>query len=165
MVMVKGGEIGGLEGGWLERPRQWRGARWAGLSPGSAELPIAARRALRRHRSRARALPRHGTAKTWHCQDSHLTTLARLPPVAAAARHRAAVPRVPRRGVLADERAVRGRQSRRDLDRLEQTGAVTQRARRLEVRPPLVRALDVLEQIELDGASALLRVQAVRLAA
>eukprot|EP00964_Phaeocystis_antarctica_P144552 scaffold110362_cov63-Phaeocystis_antarctica.AAC.1 len=56
--MVKGGEIGGFGGGWLEHPRRWLGAQRAGLSPGSTEPPRAARRALRRHRSRAAALSR-----------------------------------------------------------------------------------------------------------
>eukprot|EP00964_Phaeocystis_antarctica_P032302 scaffold18286_cov49-Phaeocystis_antarctica.AAC.3 len=41
----------------LEHARQWLGAQWAGLSRGSAEPARAARRALRRHRSRAGALP------------------------------------------------------------------------------------------------------------
>eukprot|EP00964_Phaeocystis_antarctica_P089741 scaffold57311_cov56-Phaeocystis_antarctica.AAC.2 len=50
------------------------------------------------------------------------SVVKRLPPVAAAARHRAAVPRVPRRGVVADEGAVGGRQPRCDLDRLEEAG-------------------------------------------
>ena len=53
--MVKGGEIGGFGGGWLEHPRQWLGAQWAGLFLG---VPRAARCALRRHSSRATALPR-----------------------------------------------------------------------------------------------------------
>ena len=44
--MVKAGDIGGCGGGSLEQPRQWLGAQWAGLSPGSAELPRTARRAL-----------------------------------------------------------------------------------------------------------------------
>eukprot|EP00964_Phaeocystis_antarctica_P143146 scaffold108637_cov60-Phaeocystis_antarctica.AAC.3 len=30
---VKGGEIGGFGGGWLEHPRQWLGAQWPDLSP------------------------------------------------------------------------------------------------------------------------------------
>eukprot|EP00964_Phaeocystis_antarctica_P132361 scaffold96431_cov44-Phaeocystis_antarctica.AAC.2 len=50
--------MGDFGGDSLEHPRQWLGAQWAGLSPGSAEPPRAARRALRRHRSRAGALPR-----------------------------------------------------------------------------------------------------------
>ncbi len=29
--MVKGGECGGFAGGWLEHPRRWLGAQWAGL--------------------------------------------------------------------------------------------------------------------------------------
>jgi hypothetical protein len=36
---AKGGAIGGFGGGWLEQPRPWRGAQWAGLSLGSAEPP------------------------------------------------------------------------------------------------------------------------------
>eukprot|EP00964_Phaeocystis_antarctica_P059710 scaffold35485_cov76-Phaeocystis_antarctica.AAC.8 len=55
--MVKGGGIGGFGVGQLEHPRRWLGAQWAGLSRGSAEPARAARRALRRHRSRAGALP------------------------------------------------------------------------------------------------------------
>ena len=30
---VKGGEIGGFGGGWLEHPRQWLGGQWPDLSP------------------------------------------------------------------------------------------------------------------------------------
>eukprot|EP00964_Phaeocystis_antarctica_P088474 scaffold56308_cov61-Phaeocystis_antarctica.AAC.2 len=30
--MVKGGEIGGFEAGWLEHPRRWLGTQWPGLS-------------------------------------------------------------------------------------------------------------------------------------
>ena len=30
--MVKGGEIGGFEAGWLEHPRQWLGTQWPGLT-------------------------------------------------------------------------------------------------------------------------------------
>eukprot|EP00964_Phaeocystis_antarctica_P109281 scaffold73758_cov52-Phaeocystis_antarctica.AAC.2 len=56
--MVKGGDIGGFGGGWLEHPRQWLGAQWPGPLTRSAGLPSAARRALRRRRSRAGALPR-----------------------------------------------------------------------------------------------------------
>eukprot|EP00964_Phaeocystis_antarctica_P106993 scaffold71765_cov75-Phaeocystis_antarctica.AAC.2 len=56
--MVKGGKIGGFGGGLLEHPRQWLAAQWASLSPGGAEPVRAARRALRRRRSRPRALPR-----------------------------------------------------------------------------------------------------------
>eukprot|EP00964_Phaeocystis_antarctica_P105753 scaffold70743_cov60-Phaeocystis_antarctica.AAC.2 len=37
--MVKGGAIGALGGGWLEQPRQWRGAQWAGLSLGVPTAP------------------------------------------------------------------------------------------------------------------------------
>eukprot|EP00964_Phaeocystis_antarctica_P136642 scaffold101094_cov32-Phaeocystis_antarctica.AAC.1 len=59
--MVRGGGIGGCGGGWLEHPRQWRGAQWAGLSSGSVEPPRAARRAPRRRRRRPRALPRGPT--------------------------------------------------------------------------------------------------------
>ena len=59
VCMVKGGEMGGFGGGWLEHPRQWPGAQWVGLSPGSGEPARAVRCALkRRNRSRARALPR-----------------------------------------------------------------------------------------------------------
>eukprot|EP00964_Phaeocystis_antarctica_P023259 scaffold13015_cov76-Phaeocystis_antarctica.AAC.1 len=62
--MVKGGGMGGFEGGQLEHPRQWLGAQCMGpASFGSAELPRAARRALRRHSSRAGALPQ-GTTLT-----------------------------------------------------------------------------------------------------
>ena len=28
--MVNGGAIGGFGGGWLEQPRHWLGAQWAG---------------------------------------------------------------------------------------------------------------------------------------
>ena len=44
--MVKGGEISGLGGGWLEQPRRWRSAQWRGLFPW--EPPRAARRAQSR---------------------------------------------------------------------------------------------------------------------
>ena len=66
---VKAGVTRGLCGGGLERPGPWRGAQWAGLFPGSAGPPGAARRARRRHGGpswgaaegghveRARALP------------------------------------------------------------------------------------------------------------
>ena len=30
---VEGGGIGGFGGGWLEQPRQWRGAQWPAPSP------------------------------------------------------------------------------------------------------------------------------------
>eukprot|EP00964_Phaeocystis_antarctica_P116403 scaffold80350_cov42-Phaeocystis_antarctica.AAC.2 len=49
----------GAGGGSLQHPRQAvAGCPVAGPRPGSAELPRAARRALRRHRSPAGALPR-----------------------------------------------------------------------------------------------------------
>ena len=51
--MVEGGEMGHLGGGSLEYLGQWLGAQWARPLPGSAELPGAARCALRRRRSRA----------------------------------------------------------------------------------------------------------------
>ena len=73
--------------------------------------------------------------------------------------------RLTARRVVSDEGAVGGRQAGRDLDGLEQAGAIALRARRLEVGPPLVAALDVLEQVELDRAPALPRAQAVGLAA
>eukprot|EP00964_Phaeocystis_antarctica_P102458 scaffold67801_cov55-Phaeocystis_antarctica.AAC.2 len=44
--------------GKLERPRQWLRAQGAGLSTRSAELPCTTWCVLRRHRSRAGALPR-----------------------------------------------------------------------------------------------------------
>ena len=53
--MVKGSGIGSFGGGALEHPRQWLGAQWAGLSPGSAESP----RATESHR----AGPSWGAAK------------------------------------------------------------------------------------------------------
>eukprot|EP00964_Phaeocystis_antarctica_P124801 scaffold88437_cov84-Phaeocystis_antarctica.AAC.5 len=56
--MVKGGGNGRL---WRRRaraPEALAGRPVARPLPGSAELPRAARRALRRHRSRAGALPR-----------------------------------------------------------------------------------------------------------
>ena len=53
--MVKGSGIGSFGGGALEHPRQRLGAQWAGLSPGSAEPPRAARCGLRRRRSRGGA--------------------------------------------------------------------------------------------------------------
>ena len=37
--MVKGGEIGGFGGGWLEHPRQWLGTQWAGLFLGVLSCP------------------------------------------------------------------------------------------------------------------------------
>eukprot|EP00964_Phaeocystis_antarctica_P049253 scaffold28555_cov58-Phaeocystis_antarctica.AAC.4 len=52
------GEMGGFGGGKLEHPRPWLGSHWAGLSLESAEPARAVRRALKRHRSRAGALPR-----------------------------------------------------------------------------------------------------------
>ena len=70
---VTGGCIGGFGGGSLEHPRQWLGAQWAGLSPWECRAAqsrqatitaarglvcLSVRRALRRHRSRAGALPR-----------------------------------------------------------------------------------------------------------
>mgnify|MGYP002037867947 CR=1 FL=1 len=51
--------MSGLGGGKLEHPRRWHGTHWPGLClRGGAELPSAARRALRRRKSRARAVPR-----------------------------------------------------------------------------------------------------------
>eukprot|EP00964_Phaeocystis_antarctica_P115258 scaffold79217_cov52-Phaeocystis_antarctica.AAC.2 len=50
--------IGSFGGGWLEHPRQCLGAQRVDLSLRVTEPPKAARRALRRHRSRAGALPR-----------------------------------------------------------------------------------------------------------
>eukprot|EP00964_Phaeocystis_antarctica_P015272 scaffold8439_cov51-Phaeocystis_antarctica.AAC.1 len=44
----------------LEHSRQWLNAQWAGLSPGSAEPVRAARRSLRRHRSRPTPGPCQG---------------------------------------------------------------------------------------------------------
>eukprot|EP00964_Phaeocystis_antarctica_P088360 scaffold56225_cov18-Phaeocystis_antarctica.AAC.1 len=61
-----------LGGGWLERLRQWLGPA---SSPGSLGLepPGAANRALRRHRSRARALPRwHLTMRLHHVRQAQL---------------------------------------------------------------------------------------------
>ena len=37
--MVKRSEIGGFGGGWLEQPRQWLGAQWAGLFLGVPSCP------------------------------------------------------------------------------------------------------------------------------
>ena len=37
--MVKGGEIGGYEGGSLEHLRRWLGAQWLGLTPGVPSCP------------------------------------------------------------------------------------------------------------------------------
>ena len=37
--MVKGSEISGFGGGWLEQPRQWLGAQWAGLFLGVPSCP------------------------------------------------------------------------------------------------------------------------------
>ena len=54
----KGSDIGDFGGGSLEKLRPWLSAPVAGPHSGSAELPGAARRALRRHRSRAAAPPR-----------------------------------------------------------------------------------------------------------
>ena len=56
--MVNGGAMGGFGAGKLEHLRRWLGTQRAGLSPGSAEPPGAARRALRRRGSRPRALRR-----------------------------------------------------------------------------------------------------------
>ena len=56
-----GGEVGGFGGGWLEHPRQWLGARWAGLSLWECTPPRAVRPALRRHRRRAGVLPAEGS--------------------------------------------------------------------------------------------------------
>ena len=53
-------ESAALQAGSLEPPRRWRGAQWPGplpwAYPGRAELPGAARRALRRRRGRTRAV-------------------------------------------------------------------------------------------------------------
>ena len=65
--------------------------------------------------------------------------------------------RLTARRVVSDEGAVGGGQAGRDLHGLEQAGAIAPRARSLEVRAPLVAALDVLEQVELDRAPALPR--------
>ena len=54
---AKGG-TGGFGGGSLEHPRQWLQRPVGRPLPASAELPIAARRAVRRRRSRTGALPR-----------------------------------------------------------------------------------------------------------
>ena len=61
--------------------------------------------------------------------------------------------RLTARRVVSDEGTVGGRQARRDLDGLEQAGAIAPRARSLEVGAPLVAALDVLEQVELTRRS------------
>ena len=71
--MVKGGEIGGLGGGSLEQPRQWLMTSGS-VCPGSAEPARAVRRALRRHRSRAGALPRGALLAMLRCQQ--ISTLA-----------------------------------------------------------------------------------------
>ena len=56
--------MGGFGGGKLEHPRRWLGAQWTGLSPWSAEPARAVKRALRRRRSRAGALPSQGATLT-----------------------------------------------------------------------------------------------------
>eukprot|EP00964_Phaeocystis_antarctica_P042789 scaffold24537_cov43-Phaeocystis_antarctica.AAC.2 len=56
--------MGGFGGGSLEHPGQWLGAQWADL------FARATRRALRRHRSRAGALP------GLHCPGGTLAMLA-----------------------------------------------------------------------------------------
>ena len=53
---VEGGRTGDFGGGSLEHLRRWRGARWPDLSPWCLGPPEAARCALRRRGSRARAL-------------------------------------------------------------------------------------------------------------
>ena len=55
---VKDSGIGEFAGGSLEHPRQWLSDQWPGPSPWSAEPARAARHALGRCRSRARAPPR-----------------------------------------------------------------------------------------------------------
>ena len=58
--MAKGDKIGGFGGGWLEHPRQWLGAQWAGLflRVPSCPEPLGASRG--------------GTgAKMGHCQGGH----------------------------------------------------------------------------------------------
>ena len=50
-------DLGGFEGGKLEHPRPWLGAKWPGLSTGSAAPARAVRHALRRRGSRPQALP------------------------------------------------------------------------------------------------------------
>ena len=67
--MVKGAEIGGFGGGQPEHPRQWLGAQLGWPLPGSTELPGATRRAPRRHRSRAGALPR---VQVGHAAEQHV---------------------------------------------------------------------------------------------
>ena len=56
------GGMGGFGGGWLEQPRQWWGAQWAGLFlgvPSCPEPPGAPwAGAQEAHRSRVGALPR-----------------------------------------------------------------------------------------------------------
>ena len=37
--MVKGGDMDGFGGGWLEHPRQWLGAQWVGLFLGVPSCP------------------------------------------------------------------------------------------------------------------------------
>ena len=62
---LKGGGMGGFGGGWLEQPRQWRGAQWAGLFPwkcraalGRQARPEEAREASWGTRAARRALRR-----------------------------------------------------------------------------------------------------------
>ena len=65
--MVKGGEIGGFGGGWLEQPRQRLGAQRAGLSLGVPSCP------------EPPGVPRGGTgAVLGRCQDGASTMLGRL---------------------------------------------------------------------------------------
>ena len=67
---VKGRGVGDVGGGSLEHPRQWLGGQWTGLSRlGSAEAPRATRHALRRRRSRRRAVPKGGVLAMPPCRS------------------------------------------------------------------------------------------------
>ena len=66
--MVNGSEIGGFGGGWLEQPRQWQGAQWAGLFIGAPSCP------------EPPGAPRGGTrAEPGHCRSQHFDHAAAQP--------------------------------------------------------------------------------------